>query len=98
VNIFGDINLNHVSIYLARLFEADVSHGQDLIMSDDDRAAKAARAKALVRLSSFEMHRLTLLPPSSTKRGSKRNRGQAPARQRRQLQARRWSEPFPLPL
>lgn len=32
-------------------------------MSDDDRAAKAARAKALVRLSSLGVHRLTLLPP-----------------------------------
>jgi hypothetical protein len=43
-------------------------------MSDDDRAAKAARAKALVRLSSYsEGLQLTSPSLSSTKRGSKRN-------------------------
>jgi hypothetical protein len=40
-------------------------------MSDDDRAAKAARAKALVRLSSFEMHLLTLLSPAQQKEATK---------------------------
>jgi hypothetical protein len=42
-------------------------------MSDDDRAAKAARAKALVRLSYSEGTQLTYHSLSSTKRGSKRN-------------------------
>jgi hypothetical protein len=67
-------------------------------MSDDDRAAKAARAKALVRLSPSEIASPNSPSLSSIKRGSKRNPEQAPARQRRQPQARRWSEPFPLPL
>jgi len=52
-------------------------------MSDDDRAAKAARAKALVRLSYSEGLQLTSPSLSSTKRGSKRNlvlfRTQVPA-------------------
>jgi hypothetical protein len=40
-------------------------------MSDDDRAAKAARAKALVSLSSSEMHRLTLLSSAQQKEAAK---------------------------
>lgn len=40
-------------------------------MSDDDRAAKAARAKALVRLSSLGVHRLTLLSPVQQKEAAK---------------------------
>jgi len=49
-------------------------------MSDDDRAAKAARAKALVRLFYSEGPQLTSPSLSSTKRGSKRNLVQVLAR------------------
>ena len=40
-------------------------------MSDDDRAAKAARAKALVRLFLSEMHLLTLLRTAQQKEAAK---------------------------
>ncbi len=69
-----------------------------LNMSDDDRAAKAARAKALVRLFLSEMQPPNPPSRSSTKRGSKRNQVRARASQRHQRQAHRWSELFPLPL
>jgi hypothetical protein len=42
-------------------------------MSDDARAAQAARGKALVRLSYSEAPQLTSPSLSSIKRGSKRN-------------------------
>jgi hypothetical protein len=70
-------------------------------MSDDDRAAKAARAKALVRVASSitidEVH-LTSPPFSLTRRDSRRNlvlirhqvRALVQPRQQRQHQARLW--------
>jgi hypothetical protein len=57
---FGDIKsliiIDHVSIFIGR-----ASAHTSLNMSDDDRAAKTARAKALVRLFLSEMQPLTLL-------------------------------------
>jgi hypothetical protein len=67
-------DLNHVSIYSTRKQTRFRDRScLSTTMSDDDRAAKAARAKALVRLSHSEGLQLTFPSFSSTKRGSKRN-------------------------
>ena len=66
-----------------------------LNMSDDDRAAKAARAKALVRNPYFKIPCITSHSRSLTKRGSKRNL-EVQASQRRQHQPRHWLEHSPL--
>lgn len=54
------IIIYHVSISITRASAARTG-GVSLNMSDDDRAAKAARAKALVRLFLSEMQTLTSL-------------------------------------
>jgi len=62
------IIIDHVSIFIAR---ATVTGSVALNMSDDDRAAKAARAKALVRLFFSEVQSLTLLRTAQQKEAAK---------------------------
>jgi hypothetical protein len=61
---------NHVSIFIARASAAHTG-SVALNMSDDDRAAKAARAKALVRLFLSEIQPLTLLCTAQQKEAAK---------------------------
>jgi hypothetical protein len=64
------IIINHVSISIARASAAHTGNVA-LNMSDDDRAVKAARAKALVRLFLSEMQSLTFLRTAQQKEASK---------------------------
>lgn len=64
------IIIYHVSISITRA-SASRTGSVALNMSDDDRAAKAARAKALVRLFLFEIQPLTLLCTAQQKEAAK---------------------------